>query len=94
MGMTLKLVHDDSADVVEIGIYNPRLIPDIARTFADKLEAGKFGAVTRVITIVETDEGLARIYWGEGIRHAEAVGLLHMALADATDAARAEYGNE
>jgi hypothetical protein len=80
----------DNTNVEHIEVYNPRLIPSIARTFADKLEADAFGDVARVIVLVETDEGIIPLYWGGGITHVEAIGLLHLGLAEATERARAD----
>ena len=74
--MTLKLVTDNT---VELPIYNPRLIPSIARVFADKFEAGEFGEVTRAVLILETEAGPLPFYWGEEISHFEAIGMLQMA---------------
>lgn len=88
--MTLQLVHD-AADVTALPIYNPHVIPEIARTFADKVEAGDFGQVDRCIVIVETTEGLVRLYWGGSIMHIEAVGVLQLSLADATQKALAHF---
>lgn len=78
----MKLVIDNSVDVgnlAELPVYNPKLIPSIARTFADKVEAGEFGMVERAVVILETDVGPVKFYWGESLTHLEAVGLLHLA---------------
>lgn len=90
--MTLKLVETDN--IKELPRYNPRLIPSIARTFADKVEAGDFGEATRCVVIVETDEGLERLYWGEEVTHIEAVGILQMALTDAAHKALDSYDED
>ena len=90
--MTLKLVSTDN--VVDIGVYNPMLIPSIARTFADKVEEGEFGEVTRAVVILETDEGLIKFFWGEAPTHLEAVGILQLALHDATVNAIDSYGDD
>jgi hypothetical protein len=82
--MTLKLVADNT---VALPRYNPKLIPSIARTFADKVEDGEFGEVSRAVVILETDAGPIKFYWGERMSHLEAVGLLHLAsIAAAGDA--------
>ena len=91
--MTLRLVRDE-ADVIPIGVYNPKLIPEIARTFADKVEDGEFGEVERAVVILETDEGLIKFYWGEAPTHLEAVGMLQLALHDATQQAIDSYGDD
>ena len=91
--MTLKLVHD-AENVVELGVYNPALIPEIARTFADKVEDGEFGMVERAVVILETEHGLIKFYWGETPTHLEAVGMLQLALHDATVNAIDSYGDD
>lgn len=93
----MRLVADNGIDVENIArlpVHNPQIIPDIARTFADRVEEGKFGQVERVIVIVETDEGLAKLYWGDGITHIEAVGILQMALFSASGEAIDSYADE
>lgn len=85
--MTLRLVEPAP---IELKVWNPRLIPDIARTFADKVEAGEFGPVSRCAVVVETDEGQTTMYWGEDLTQIEAIGLLHVALAQATNDALAD----
>ena len=84
----MKLVHD--ADNVEpLPVHNPTLIPSIARTFADKCEAGVFGEVERAVLVLETDDGPLKFFWGEPLTHYEAVGMLtvaaHIASTDAVD---------
>jgi hypothetical protein len=87
----LRLVQSDN--VAELPRWNPRVISEIARTFANKVENGEFGEVYRVIVIVENDEGLARMYWGNELSHLEAVGMLQLALADATQKATDSYAD-
>lgn len=90
--MTLRLVDKDN--VVEAEVYNPKLIPSIARAFADKAEAGRFGKVKRAVLVLETDEGPLKFYWGEPLTHYEAVGLLHVATHNASSAATDGFANQ
>lgn len=85
--MTLKLVADN---VETLPVYNPKAIPSIARTFADKLEGGEFGEVNRVVVLCETDEGLVPMYWGDDLTHYDAIAMLHLGMVEATERQRAE----
>ena len=89
--MTLRLVSDN---VTEIPVYNPHLIPSIARTFADKVEDGEFGEVTRAVVILETDAGPLNFYWGETPSHLEVVGLIQCALLSTTQDALDGYDDD
>jgi hypothetical protein len=73
--------------------WNPRDVSNVARAFADKVEAGDFGIVERCLVTVETDVGLVQLYWGDGISHLEAVGILQLALFDATQKATDSYAD-
>lgn len=91
--MTITLAVDN-CNVVDLPVYNPALIPSIARTFADKVEAGEFGEVTRAIVILETDAGPLNFYWGETPSHLEVVGLIQLALHETTQDALDSYDEE
>lgn len=87
----IQLAVNNESNVANLPRHNPHLIPGIARTFADKIEAGEFGQVDRVIVLLETDDaGILPLYWGDRITHVEALGLLHLGLAEATVRARSE----
>ena len=68
---------------------NWRNIPSCAREFADRLEAEEFGSVARALVVLETDQGVHTIAWGEDVTPILAMGLYHaaanMAYADALD---------
>jgi hypothetical protein len=85
--MTLRVVADNT---VELPVHNPKLIPSVARAFANKAEAGEFGAIDRAVLILETDTGPLSFYWGEELTHYEAIGMLqmaaHLATVDGIDA--------
>jgi hypothetical protein len=74
--MTLKIVADNT---VELQVYNFQDIAACARRFADQLEAGEQGEPTRVVLVVETDEGLGLSIWGEIATGFELVGILDAA---------------
>lgn len=58
--MTLRLVSDNPAPAKPIGEY-----ADSLRVLADKLEAGEFGEVTHLATVIEYDGGLEIAEAGE-----------------------------
>ncbi len=81
--MSLKLV-EPSADVVAIDIINPAIIPAVARRFAEKVEEGKFGPVCKAVLVLDTESGPLCFYWGDTPNHFEAIGMLQMAVHEAT----------
>lgn len=89
--MSLKLVEPN---IAEFPIYNPKLIPNIARTFADKVEGGEFGQVERAVVILETEAGPIKFYWGAALTHLEAVGLLHLASIAAAQDAYSDFDDD
>jgi hypothetical protein len=72
--MTLKLVHDDSVEVLPV--YNFQDIAGCARRFADQLEAGEQGEPVRIVLLIETSDGVALALWGENANGFELIGLL------------------
>ena len=76
--MTLGLVVDNS-NVTELPVGNLMNLADMARRFADGIEAGEFGHTTRAIVVVETETGLAMMTWGEGATPYEMMGLFEAA---------------
>jgi hypothetical protein len=82
--MTLRLVSDSAkgdADIIPIGLSNPRLIPDMAREFAVRADAGDFGDLISATLVIETADGLATVFWGEVPTRIEIIGLLEAAKA-------------
>jgi hypothetical protein len=65
--MTLRLVSDNEAPILPIA--------EQAREFADELEAGKFGVVTRVAIVIEFEGGLRTEGWGDHCSPIELMGL-------------------
>jgi len=73
--VTLKLVHDAESVAVT-------LTGDIAsqlRAFADAVEAGEYGEVVTVYTLIDTPDNLHTEVWGEDLTRYEAIGLLEFA---------------
>lgn len=76
--MMLKLVHDaDTADTITLRSLSN--IPSMARGFADDLEAGEWGDVTRAIVLVENEDGIVILGWGDGCTAYELMGLFEAA---------------
>ena len=75
--MSLSLAHDST--VTEIGVRNLMDIPAMARGFADDMDAGLYGEVQRAIVIVDSDDGLRLLGWGESLSQYEALGVLEAA---------------
>jgi hypothetical protein len=67
-------------------VTNWRNIPSIARDFADRVEAGDFGEVTRAMVVLDTEHGIHTLSWGEEATSLYAMGMFqaasNMAFAD------------
>lgn len=61
--MTLKLIHD-AENVSNIPVGNLLDIGGMARRFADEVDAGRHGQVSRVILMVEDEDGIRVLGWG------------------------------
>lgn len=93
--MTVRLVSDadkGDADIIPIGLSNPRLIPDMARDFAARVEAGEFGEIISTMVVIESTDGIATAFWGETPTRVEIIGLLELAKAQTIAEALEEYG--
>lgn len=73
--MGLKLVDN----VSELPVYNFQDIAACARKWADQLELGEQGDVTRAVVVLDTPDGLAICVWGDNVNGYEMVGLLEAA---------------
>ena len=64
-------------------------IPALAREFADNAEAGKYGDVSRVALILDTDQGVHTLTWGKNEAPLYWLGMFQaagmMAYADALE---------
>jgi len=73
--VSLKLVTDNT---VELPVENVMDLPGQARHFADRLEAGDFGNVSRVLIVID-GAPLRFQYSGAGASAYELMGLLNAA---------------
>ena len=72
----MKLVVDNTnSNVTDLQISNVQDIVQMADTFATDVSEGEYGLVRRVLVIVDGDEGLTLLGWGEGLSPFEAMGL-------------------
>lgn len=69
----------DNTNVIEIPCGNLMDIAGMARRFADDIDADTYGEPNRAIVIVETEEGLRILSWGENTTPYEMMGLLEAA---------------
>ena len=83
--MALKLAHDADA-VIALDVYNFQDIAGCARRFADQLERGEQGEPKRVILVLEHEDGIALVSWGENPTGYELLGILEAAKIRAYDA--------
>ena len=65
----------DNGNVTPIGTGNLMDIPGMARRFADQVESGGYPNTTRAIVIIERDDGLSILSWGEATTAYELMGL-------------------
>jgi hypothetical protein len=73
--VTLRLVGEN---VAELPVGNLMDVAAMARRFADDLDAGKWGEVSRVIVIVENG-GMPILGWGENTSPYELMGMFESA---------------
>ena len=66
--MTLK--------VVPLPVANLNDIPGMARLFADEVAKGLFGNVRSAVVILDTDDEVHTIHWGECSTLHQAIGIL------------------
>lgn len=52
--------------VIPFPAVNWRDIPGLSREFADKVEAGQYGEITRALLVLDTPDGVHTLSWGEG----------------------------
>lgn len=69
----------DNTNVEHLPIRNLADIAGMARGFADDLDAGRWGNCDRVVCIVENEEGIAILGWGENTTAYELMGIFEAA---------------
>ena len=90
----LKVVSDadlGDADIIPIGLVYPRHIPEMAREFADRAEAGEFGTLISATLVIEAMDGVETVFWGETPTRTEIIGLLELAKAKTLSDLLGEY---
>lgn len=70
--MTIKLAVDN---VSQLPVANLKDIADMARRFADAIDAGEHGEVDRVVCLVQNEDGISIFGWGENTTAYELMGL-------------------
>ena len=69
----------DNTNVVTLDTGNLMDMAGMARRFADNIEKGEWGDVTRVIAIVEYEGTMAILPWGENTSPYELMGMFEAA---------------
>ena len=73
----IELAVDNTVTTLPVGNLND--IASMARRFADQVEAGEYSKPNRAIVIVERDDGLTILSWGQGLSAYELMGILEAA---------------
>lgn len=73
----MKLAVDNT--IAELPVRNLMDIAAMARGFAEDLEKAEYGEVTRALVIVDSEDGLRILGWGESVSMYEAIGILEAA---------------
>jgi hypothetical protein len=74
----MKLVIDNE-NVSHLPIRNLADIAGMARGFADDIDQGRWGTVDRVICLVENEDGIRILGWGENTSAYELMGMFEAA---------------
>ena len=74
----MKLVVDNS-NVEQLPIRNLADIAGMARGFADDIDQGRWGTVDRVIFLVENEDGIRILGWGNNTTAYELMGMFESA---------------
>lgn len=78
--MTLRLASD-STNVEAFPGPNLRNIAEMARKFADSVDAGEFGELETALVMIEGAEGIQTFGWGDVVSFRETIGMLEIAKA-------------
>lgn len=74
----MKLVHDADR-VAAIPIGNLSDIADMARRFADAVDAGEYGSVLTAFVLIDTPENMFTETWGDELSVYKSIGMLEFA---------------
>ena len=78
--MTIKIAVDNT-NVEAFPALNLQDIAACARKFADEVEKGSFGEVVSAMLVIDSDEGMDTLHWGEAMNIREAIGTFDIAKA-------------
>ena len=78
--MTLRVVVDNGNTVPFPALEAADVAQD-ARDFALAVESGKIGQIQSALLVLETDNGVETIIWGDNLTVAEAIGVIELAKA-------------
>ena len=74
----LRIVSDNT-NVEHLPIRNLSDIAGMARGFADDVDAGQWGQVDRVICLLENENGISILGWGDNTTAYELMGMFEAA---------------
>jgi hypothetical protein len=74
----MKLIVDNT-NVEQLPIRNLADIAGMARGFGDDMDAGRWGTVDRVICLVENEDGIRILGWGNNTTAYELMGMFEAA---------------
>jgi hypothetical protein len=75
----VKLVIDNE-NITELPVRNLNDVPQMARGFADDIDAGEWGEICRAVVIAQGEDGsLTILGWGENTTAYELMGLFEAA---------------
>jgi hypothetical protein len=74
----MKLVIDNE-NIAELPVANLNNIADMARKFADAVEAGEFSQLISATLVLEDGPDVVSFHWGDCPTRFEAIGLLEAA---------------
>ena len=76
--MSIRLVSDNT-NVEELPVGNLRDVAGMARRFGDAIDKGEWGQVDRVVCILENENGISLLGWGENTTAYELMGMFEAA---------------
>lgn len=75
----MKLVVNNDSNIETLPIGNLMDIGGMARIFADDVDAGKWGEVERTLVVIQNENGLTILGWGENTSAYEMMGVFEAA---------------
>jgi hypothetical protein len=65
-----------SLKIVKLPVSNLNDIAAMARAFADEVDSGTFGTVRSAILVLDTEDEVHTLHWGECVSVHQAIGIL------------------